>query len=91
MATKHRTVQQLLIGHLSPKRIKLTELAAEKIQSIFTNAPRNDAPIGGLKIVSVVNGSPHVRQEQRISTRLMPRAFADRIIWAASLRRPRLS
>jgi len=38
------------LAKLSPQQVKLTELAGEKIQSIHTQAPGNNAPIGGLKV-----------------------------------------
>ncbi len=37
--------EKAVLAKLSPGRIKLTELAGEKIQSIITRAPGNDAPI----------------------------------------------
>jgi phosphoglucomutase len=44
--------QKELLGRLSPQQVRLTELAGEKIQAIFTRAPGNGAPIGGLKVVA---------------------------------------
>ncbi len=41
--------EKAVLAKLSPGQIKLTELAGEKIQTILTRAPGNDAPIGGLK------------------------------------------
>jgi phosphoglucomutase len=43
------------LSKLSPQEVKATNLAGEKIQSLLTRAPGNDAPIGGLK-VSTANG-----------------------------------
>jgi phosphoglucomutase len=40
------------LAKLSPKQVKLTELAGESIQTVLTDAPGNGAPIGGLKVVS---------------------------------------
>jgi phosphoglucomutase len=37
---------------LSPEQIRQTDLAGEKIQSILTRAPGDNAPIGGVKVVS---------------------------------------
>ncbi len=37
---------------LSPEQITSSELAGEKIEAILTKAPGNDAPIGGLKVVT---------------------------------------
>ena len=44
--------QKELLAKLSPQQVKLTELAGEKIQTILTRAPGNDAPIGGLKVIA---------------------------------------
>ena len=44
--------EKAVLAKLSPAQIKLTELAGEKIQTILTRAPGNDAPIGGLKAVT---------------------------------------
>jgi phosphoglucomutase len=44
--------QKERLAKLSPRQVKLTELAGEKIKTIFTHAPGNDAPIGGLKVVA---------------------------------------
>jgi phosphoglucomutase len=44
--------EKAVLARLSPGQVKLTELAGEKIQSILTRAPGNDAPIGGLKAVT---------------------------------------
>ncbi len=44
--------QKKLLANLSPQQVKLTELAGEKIQNILTNAPGNNAPIGGLKVIT---------------------------------------
>ncbi|MEO5642629.1 MAG: phosphoglucomutase (alpha-D-glucose-1,6-bisphosphate-dependent) [Bacteroidia bacterium] len=47
--------QKEKIKQLSPENIQQKEMAGEKITSILTNAPGNNAPIGGLKI-STENG-----------------------------------
>jgi phosphoglucomutase len=44
--------QKELLAKLSPQQVKITELAGEKIQTILTRAPGNDAPLGGLKAVA---------------------------------------
>lgn len=44
--------QKQMLAQLSPQQVKLTELAGEKIQSILTHAPGNDASIGGLKVIA---------------------------------------
>ena len=43
--------QKKLLEKLSPRQVRLTELAGEKIQTILTRAPGNGAPIGGLKVI----------------------------------------
>jgi phosphoglucomutase len=44
--------QKALLAKLSPRQVKLTELAGEKIQAVLTHAPGNGAPIGGLKVAA---------------------------------------
>ncbi len=44
--------QKQLLAKLAPQQVKSAELAGEKIQSILTHAPGNDAPIGGLKVIA---------------------------------------
>jgi phosphoglucomutase len=44
--------QKEILERLSPQRVRSTELAGERIQSILTRAPGNGAPIGGLKVVA---------------------------------------
>jgi phosphoglucomutase len=44
--------EKVLLAKLSPMQVRLTELAGEKIKSILTRAPGNDAPIGGLKVAA---------------------------------------
>ena len=41
-----------MLAQLSPQQIRSAELAGEKIQSILVQAPGNDAPIGGLKVIA---------------------------------------
>ena len=44
--------QQTILSNLSPEQVKAEELAGEKITARLTRAPANDAPIGGLKVVT---------------------------------------
>jgi phosphoglucomutase len=44
--------QKQLLAKLSPKQVKFTELAGEKIRTVLTAAPGNDAAIGGLKVAA---------------------------------------
>jgi len=38
------------LAKISPRQVKLAELAGEQIQTVLTHAPGNGAPIGGLKV-----------------------------------------
>lgn len=44
--------QQFILKNLSPSQVKAQELAGERITAKLTRAPGNDAPIGGLKVVT---------------------------------------
>ena len=44
--------EKKLLAALSPQQVKLTELAGERIGAVLTRAPGNNAPIGGLKVVT---------------------------------------
>ena len=44
--------QKAILKKLIPEDVKEKSLAGEQIEAILTNAPGNDAPIGGLKVVS---------------------------------------
>jgi phosphoglucomutase len=44
--------QKARLGKLAPADVKATTLAGDAITAKLTNAPGNDAPIGGLKVVS---------------------------------------
>ncbi|MEQ9409794.1 MAG: hypothetical protein RIK87_18810 [Fuerstiella sp.] len=44
--------QKAQLAKLSPAQVKLSELAGEKIQKMLTHAPGNNAPIGGLKVIT---------------------------------------
>ena len=44
--------QKAVLTRLSPEDIQAAELAGEKIRAKLTRAPGNDAPIGGLKVVT---------------------------------------
>ncbi|MGA2243975.1 MAG: phosphoglucomutase (alpha-D-glucose-1,6-bisphosphate-dependent) [Verrucomicrobiota bacterium] len=44
--------QKARLAELSPQQVKLDRLAGEKIETMLTHAPGNDAPIGGLKVVT---------------------------------------
>ncbi|MBI3245924.1 MAG: alpha-D-glucose phosphate-specific phosphoglucomutase [Deltaproteobacteria bacterium] len=46
------SAQKDLLQQLSPDQLQATELAGEKILATLTKAPGNDAPIGGLKVVT---------------------------------------
>jgi len=44
--------QKKRLAQLTPDRVKSAELAGERIRSILTRAPGNDASIGGLKVIA---------------------------------------
>jgi phosphoglucomutase len=44
--------QRRLLSELSPQQIPGKELAGERILSILSHAPGNDAPIGGVKVIA---------------------------------------
>lgn len=44
--------QKDVLSRLSSKQVRLTELAGETIQTVLTEAPGNDAPIGGVKVIA---------------------------------------
>ncbi len=44
--------QKKLLSQLTPEKVRSAELAGEKIQTILTRAPGNDAAIGGLKVIA---------------------------------------
>jgi phosphoglucomutase len=44
--------QKHLMAQLSPQQVTATELAGEKITGMLTAAPGDDAPIGGLKVIT---------------------------------------
>ena len=44
--------QKTILKKLIPEDVKEEVLAGEPIEAILTNAPGNDAPIGGLKVVA---------------------------------------
>jgi phosphoglucomutase len=44
--------QKAVLAKLSPEQVTATELAGEPIVATLTRAPGNDAPIGGLKVVT---------------------------------------
>ena len=44
--------EKAILLKLSPQQVSATELAGEKIEAMVTTAPANNAPIGGLKVVT---------------------------------------
>ncbi|HKR69409.1 MAG TPA: phosphoglucomutase (alpha-D-glucose-1,6-bisphosphate-dependent) [Streptosporangiaceae bacterium] len=44
--------QKAALAKLSPAQVTVSELAGEKITATLTTAPGNDAPIGGLKVIT---------------------------------------
>jgi phosphoglucomutase len=44
--------QKRMLSGLSPQRVQAQDLAGERIVSILSHAPGNEAPIGGLKVIA---------------------------------------
>ena len=44
--------QKKILARLSPQQIRSADLAGEKIETVLTHAPGNDAPIGGIKVIA---------------------------------------
>jgi phosphoglucomutase len=44
--------QKKKLSKLDRSQVRTTELAGERIEQVLTNAPGNDAPIGGVKVCS---------------------------------------
>ncbi len=44
--------QKALLAKLSPEQVRSTDLAGERIQSVVSRAPGNNAPIGGVKVIA---------------------------------------
>jgi phosphoglucomutase len=44
--------QKAVLKKLSPEAVRAKTLAGDEIEAIYTRAPGNDAPIGGLKVVT---------------------------------------
>ncbi|MDR3574667.1 MAG: phosphoglucomutase (alpha-D-glucose-1,6-bisphosphate-dependent) [Anaerolineaceae bacterium] len=44
--------QKAVLSQLSPENVQATTLAGEKVLTRLTRAPANDAPLGGLKVVT---------------------------------------
>jgi len=44
--------QKQRLAQLAPEQVRSSQLAGEQIQHVLSRAPGNDAPIGGLKVIS---------------------------------------
>jgi phosphoglucomutase len=44
--------QKKKLAKLSPQQVQIKELAGEKIERVLSRAPGNNAPIGGIKVIS---------------------------------------
>jgi len=83
--------QKQALARLSPQQIRSAELAGEKIQSILTRAPGNDAPIGGLKVVAESGWFAARPSGTEDIYKIYAESFAERITCAASWRKHRPS
>ena len=45
-------VQKAVLAKLSPEQVSAKELAGEPVVAVLTRAPGNDAPIGGVKVIT---------------------------------------
>ena len=75
--------QKEILKKLSPQQVRQTDLAGEKIKSILTRAPGNDAPIGGLKVITE-NGWFAARPS---GTENIYKIYAESFLGAEHLRR----
>jgi len=50
--TAATAAQKQALAALSPESVRATELAGDRVTAVLTRAPGNDAPIGGLKVVT---------------------------------------
>ncbi|MHB1077203.1 phosphoglucomutase (alpha-D-glucose-1,6-bisphosphate-dependent) [Thiobacillus sp.] len=44
--------QKEMLSKLSPQQVRITQLGGEKIERVLDRAPGNDAPIGGIKVIT---------------------------------------
>jgi len=44
--------EKAILSKLSPEQVKAKDLAGDKVEAMLTKAPGNNAPIGGLKVVT---------------------------------------
>ena len=44
--------QKERLKNITPRQVRFTELASEKIQAVLTKVPGTDSPIGGLKVIA---------------------------------------
>jgi len=44
--------QKQRLAALSPQQVRCTQLAGDAVQSVLSHAPGNDAPIGGVKVIT---------------------------------------
>jgi len=73
-----------LLQKLSPESVQADHLAGEPIQAKLTRAPGNNAPIGGLKVVSAAAGLRPGPPGRKTSTRSTPKASRTNRIWMRS-------
>ena len=75
--------QKKMLAQLSPRQVHSTQLAGENILATLTRAPGNDAPIGGLKVVTE-NGWFAARPS---GTEDIYKVYAESFLGEAHLRR----
>jgi phosphoglucomutase len=75
--------QKAVLERLTPEQVNTNELAGEKIEAMFTTAPGNGSPIGGLKVVAA-NGWFAARPS---GTEEVHKLYAESFLGADHLRR----
>ena len=76
--------QKAILAKLSPQQVQVKELAGEKIQTVLTRAPGNDAPIGGLKVIAESGWFAARPSGTEDIYKIYAESFGERIICTAS-------
>ena len=83
--------QKQLLAQLSPRQVKLSELAGEKSRASSPRLLATARPSAGLRCWRKADGLRHVHPGRKTSIRSMRRASGERITCVESWRKPRLS
>jgi phosphoglucomutase len=74
------------LGKLSPEAVTASKLAGEPITGKLTNAPGNNAPIGGLKVITTSGWFAARPSGTESIYKIYAESFRDRAHLAAILR-----